>query len=234
MALKVGELFATANIDTGGFKSGIASMTSKVMSFKKTALVAFGAVGAAIGGVLMSSAKEFAAYEDQLVTSTTVMTDAAKETEEFAKTQKTLDKVYKQLGKETRYTMDEIAAAGTELGRTGYSAEETADALWGVVDVASASGENLPEVAKNLTNVANAFGMEASELGRLGDIFAQAASSSNVSVRSLSEAMKYFAPIAESMGWSEEKATEFATPLCPVYSVTKLPSFTFHTCTVLS
>ncbi len=207
MALQVGKIFATAKAKTGGFTSGMQALGASVLSFKKTALMAFGAVGAAVGGFIGSSIKSYSNYSDVLKKAAVVTKQTGDEAMTLEEREKSLDETFKQLGKDTRFTMGEIAAAGTEIGRTGYNVEETKDALWGVVDVAAASGEDLPMVAKKLTNVAKGFGMEADELGRLGDVFAEASRSHNVTVQSLSEAFEYFGPIANQMDWSIEKAT---------------------------
>ena len=64
MALNVGEVTATANIDSSKFNKGIDNMGSKVSGFKKTAVAAFTGVATAIAGVGAAGAVMVGAVSD--------------------------------------------------------------------------------------------------------------------------------------------------------------------------
>ena len=209
MALKVGELYADASLNTGGFTRGISTLLGSVRGFSKKAGLLLGGVTAAVGGLAI-------AMGGKAVGSAATFQKAMADVEAAADTSEegmaALEEKAKELGKSSKFMMADIAGAERALAKSGYTAEQTVAAMDGVVDAAAASGEPLERVGVQITNVVKGFDAAASETGRFADVFAEAARSSNVSINSLAEGMKYVGPITsdmlKEMNMSAEQAKE--------------------------
>ena len=59
--------------------------------------------------------------------------------------------------------------------------------------------------SENTATALRGFGLEASEAGHVADVFARAAADTNAEVGDMGEALKYVAPVANSMGISLEE-----------------------------
>jgi TP901 family phage tail tape measure protein len=73
-------------------------------------------------------------------------------------------------------------------------------AMPGTLDLAAAGMIDLATAADIATNVLSGFGLEAEQMGRVGDVMAKAAASANTSVFELGDAMKFSAPLASKLG----------------------------------
>ncbi|MEX0706035.1 MAG: phage tail tape measure protein, partial [Nitriliruptoraceae bacterium] len=87
----------------------------------------------------------------------------------------------------------------------GFSAEEATKALPDTLSLAAAGGMELAQSADLASNVLQQFALEVDETGRVADVLAQAAASSNTSVAQLGEGMKMAGPIANAAGLSIEE-----------------------------
>jgi TP901 family phage tail tape measure protein len=110
----------------------------------------------------------------------------------------------KELGSTTQFSASEAADAMANLGQAGFKVNEILDATPGLLSLAAASGADLARSAEIASSNIAAFGLKASDAGRVADVFAQAAASSNVGIEDLAEAMKYAAPVAKQFGLSIE------------------------------
>lgn len=110
----------------------------------------------------------------------------------------------RELGSTTKYSALQAAEGMEFLARAGFSANEVMAAMPGLLDLAAASGTELGVAADIASNILSGFGMEAGEAGRVANVLALATASSNTSVESMGEAMKYVAPVASAMGISVE------------------------------
>ncbi|MES5940686.1 MULTISPECIES: phage tail tape measure protein [unclassified Bacillus cereus group] len=109
------------------------------------------------------------------------------------------------MAKTSVYSTSQVAAAYAELGAKGFDAAKSTAALPGVLSAAAASGEDLGLVADTVTSALNAFGMEASQSGKVADILAQGANQSAASVLDMNYALKYAAGPANALGISLEE-----------------------------
>ena len=110
-----------------------------------------------------------------------------------------------EMAKTSVYSTSQVAAAYAELGAKGFDAAKSTAALPGVLSAAAASGEDLGLVADTVTSALNAFGMEASQSGKVADILAQGANQSAASVLDMNYALKYAAGPANALGISLEE-----------------------------
>ncbi|MGE0981337.1 phage tail tape measure protein [Bacillus cereus] len=109
------------------------------------------------------------------------------------------------MAKTSVYSTSQVAAAYAEMGAKGFNAAQSTAALPGVLSAAAASGEDLGLVADTVTSALNAFGLEASQSGKVADILAQGANQSAASVLDMNYAFKYAAGPAHSLGISMEE-----------------------------
>ena len=110
----------------------------------------------------------------------------------------------KQLGSTTQFSASEAAEAMANLGQAGFGVNEILAATPGLLNLAAASGADLARSAEIASSNIAAFGLKASDAGRVADVFAMAAAASNVDIEDLAEAMKYAAPVAKQFGLSLE------------------------------
>lgn len=103
-------------------------------------------------------------------------------------------------------TNDIIGGLG-ELARAGLSAEQAISALTPTLDLAQAGGLGLSEAVGITATTLTQFGMEASEAGRVADVLAQAANSTQSSVQGLGLSLSYAAPLARQLGLGLEETT---------------------------
>jgi TP901 family phage tail tape measure protein len=101
-------------------------------------------------------------------------------------------------------TAEEAAGALADLARAGLSADKAIAALPPSLQLAQAGQIELGESSTILTRVMAGFNMEAEQSGRIADVLAKGADSSNTSVRGLGDALSYAAPTAVSLGLSLE------------------------------
>ncbi|HGF7128515.1 TPA: phage tail tape measure protein [Enterococcus faecium] len=109
------------------------------------------------------------------------------------------------LGAKTAFSAKESAAGMENLASAGFSAQEIMKAMPGLLDLAAVSGGDVALASENTATALRGFGLEASEAGHVADVFARAAADTNAEVGDMGEALKYVAPIANSMGISLEE-----------------------------
>jgi TP901 family phage tail tape measure protein len=110
----------------------------------------------------------------------------------------------KDLGATTQFSASEAADAMAFLGMAGFKTNEILQATPGLLDLAAASGTDLAKSADIASNILGAFGLKATEMGRVADVLALTTASSNVTMEMLSESMKNAAPVAKQFGLSIE------------------------------
>ncbi|MBG9506184.1 phage tail tape measure protein, TP901 family, core region [Bacillus thuringiensis] len=103
------------------------------------------------------------------------------------------------------YSTGQVAAAYAELGAKGFDAAKSTAALPGVLSAAAAAQEDLGLVADTVTSALNAFGLEASQSGKVADVLAQAANQSAAGMSDMNYAFKYGAGPAHALGISMEE-----------------------------
>ncbi|EME8167577.1 phage tail tape measure protein [Enterococcus lactis] len=109
------------------------------------------------------------------------------------------------LGAKTAFSAKESADGMENLASAGFNAQEIMKAMPGLLDLAAVSGGDVALASENTATALRGFGLEASEAGHVADVFARAASDTNAEVGDMGEALKYVAPVANSMGISLEE-----------------------------
>ena len=114
----------------------------------------------------------------------------------------------KEMGKTTAFSSSEAADALNFMAMAGWKANQQLAAIEPVMNLASASGEDLGTVADIVTDSMTALGLEANDAGKYADILAKTSSNANTNVGMLGESFKYAAPIIGTMSKDEEQAAK--------------------------
>lgn len=109
------------------------------------------------------------------------------------------------LGAKTAFSAKESAVGMENLASAGFNAQEIMKAMPGLLDLAAVSGGDVALASENAATALRGFGLEAGEAGHVADVFARVAADTNAEVRDMGEALKYIAPVANSMGISLEE-----------------------------
>lgn len=119
----------------------------------------------------------------------------------------------RQLGADTMFSATDAAQGQGYLAMAGFSPQAILDAMPGLLDMAKAGGNELAETADIASNILTGFNIQASEMGRVGDVLVGAFTRSNTNLAMLGETMKYAAPIASSLGQDIETVAAMAGKL---------------------
>lgn len=118
-----------------------------------------------------------------------------------------LEETARKFGATTTFSATEAAEALKYMSLAGWSAEESASALGGVLDLAQASGMGLAEASDMVTDYLSAFGKEASDSAYFADMLAYAQANSNTTAAMLGEAYKNCAANLNAAGQDMETVT---------------------------
>ena len=113
----------------------------------------------------------------------------------------------KEFGATTVFSASESADALKYMSLAGWSAQESADALGGVLNLAAASGMDLAKASDMVTDYLSAFGLEAKDSARFADLLAYAQANSNTTAEALGEAFKNSAANMNAAGQDVETVT---------------------------
>lgn len=108
------------------------------------------------------------------------------------------------LGASTAWSASNVTEAEELLGQAGYSTQENIAALPGLLSLASAGSLDLASATDIAVSSMKAFNLDASKAGHVADVLSLSANATNSDVTDLGEAMKYIAPVANSLGISIE------------------------------
>lgn len=163
----------------------------KNMSMKVTAPIA------ALGAV---SFNVFKGFEQEM---SKVQAVSGATADEFA----ALSKNAKDLGASTMFSAREVASLQTEFAKLGFTATEITKVTGATLALAQASGSDLARSAEVAGSTLRAFGLDASETGRVTDVMAASFSTSALDMETFANSMKFVAPVAKSAGMSIEETS---------------------------
>ena len=165
--------------------------TGKNLSMKLTAPLV------ALGGVSFNVFKGFEAEMSK------VQAVSGATAEEF----KALSDNAKELGASTMFSAREVASLQTEFAKLGFTATEITKVTESTLALAQASGSDLARSAEVAGSTLRAFGLDASETGRVTDVMAKSFSTSALDMETFANSMKFVAPVAKSAGMSIEETS---------------------------
>lgn len=197
-------LFAKISIDDKDYNSKISNAQSKFQKVGQTLgglNKTFLGIGTAIGGVAGIASKFGMDFEAQMSKVGAISGASGKDIED-------LTSKAKEMGRTTKFSATESGQAFEYMAMAGWKTGEMLEGIEGVMNLASASGEDLALVSDIVTDSMTAFGLSANESARFADVLAVASSNSNTNVAMLGESFKYVAPLAGSMGYSIEDTSK--------------------------
>ncbi|WP_291726168.1 phage tail tape measure protein [Bernardetia sp.] len=112
-----------------------------------------------------------------------------------------------KLGSETEFTAKQVAEGQKFLAMAGFDVTDTMAGMRGMLSLASAGNLDLARAADIASNAMAVFGMKGSEAQKAADVLAAAATSSNTTVQSLGESIKYFSGAIATYKIPMEEAT---------------------------
>lgn len=110
----------------------------------------------------------------------------------------------KEMGATTKFSATESSEALKYMAMAGWDTSQMLAGISGIMNLASASGEELGTTADIITDALTAFKLKAEDAGHFSDILASASSNANTNVSMLGESFKYCAPTAGALGYSAE------------------------------
>jgi TP901 family phage tail tape measure protein len=127
-----------------------------------------------------------------------------------------LEQSARQLGASTEYTAVQVAGLQKELAKLGFNPNEIISATAAIVNLATATGEDLAASAKIAASTLRAFNMEAGETERLTNVMAGSFVRSGLDLESFKHSMKFAAPMANKLGVDVETTTLIMAKLADV------------------
>lgn len=118
-----------------------------------------------------------------------------------------LTQVAKDYGASTSFSASECADALKYMSLAGWDANQSIEALGGVLNLAAASGMELGAASDMVTDYMSAFGMEASKSTYFADMLSHAQSTSNTTAEALGEAYRNCAANLNAAGQDVETVT---------------------------
>lgn len=97
-----------------------------------------------------------------------------------------------------------VADLQIELGKLGFTAREIGLAVVPIVNLATATGEDLANAAEISAATLRSFNLDATQMTRVIDVMAKSFTSSALDMRRWAEGAKYAAPVANQLKWSVE------------------------------
>jgi TP901 family phage tail tape measure protein len=117
----------------------------------------------------------------------------------------TLKSTIYSLGKESRFSLQELAEAATILAQAGVSAGQMESVLRSVTTLATASGSTIDEAAQLVTSAIGSFQLQASEAGRVADLMVNALNRTKLTVQQTGQAIQYVGATAFEQNISLEQ-----------------------------
>ena len=109
------------------------------------------------------------------------------------------------LGASTSFSATEVAAGMENLASAGFTTNEIMEAMPGLLNLAASSGAELATASEIAASAIRGFGLEANQSAHVADVFAEAAARTNAQTEDMGNAMKYIAPVANTMGLKIEE-----------------------------
>ncbi len=156
-----------------------------------------GTVAALGTAIYAGPVKKAAEFEEQMSTVKSISNASAEDMEK-------LSKKAKEMGATTAFTATEAGEAMEYMAMAGWKTEDMLGGIEGIMNLASASGEELGSVSDIVTDALTAFGLSADEAGHFSDVLAQASSNANTNVSMMGSTFQKVAPVAGALGYSVE------------------------------
>jgi TP901 family phage tail tape measure protein len=175
-----------------------------------------GLVSQGLGSVI----QQFIDFDKAALGATVRFKDIGPEAANFNDQLKIIRESARAAGATTEFTAAQSAEALDFLARAGFTSVQAMGALRGMINLATASGEDFSSVANMSSDLLGSFGLNAEDaaqkitnLNRLNDVLVKSANSANVTVETMFETMKTAAPIGRNLGIELEEVAALTAML---------------------
>ena len=216
--MKVGELFASFNLDTSGLDGAVKGAESKLSGIGSGLSVAGVAAMAAVGAAAKKAATEI--YEagtefDSQMSKVFAIRTFDKSVAEDVAAMDALSAKALEMGSTTQFTASQAGQAFEYMAMAGWDTAAMLGGIEPILNLAAAAGEDLGTTSDIVTDAMTAFGYTIDSVGgdtaafmemttHFTDVLAAASSHANTNVSMMGESFKYAGAIAGSMGYSIE------------------------------
>lgn len=181
------------------YESNLSNLKQEMKGLAKvTAGVAVGA------GILSMPVKTAIEFEQSMLNVKSVINGITEE--EFT----ALNNEAKRLGAATSFSASQAAEGMKYLAMAGFNTNQIIESMPGLLDMARAGVVDLGRASDISSNILSAFGISANEMGKVADTLTMAFTTSNTTLESLGNTMKYVGPIAKAAGMNLEEAAAMA------------------------
>lgn len=119
----------------------------------------------------------------------------------------------RKMGAQTQFSATQAAEGLKFLTMAGFETEQAITALPGTLNLAAAGAIGLAEASDISSNILSGFNLEASELGRVGDVLTNTFTKSNTTLQMLGDTLKFAAPVAAALKVPIEEVSAMAGKL---------------------
>lgn len=150
--------------------------------------------GAAIGGALLGATNQAADFQFQMDAVNAALGGLDASQMEVV-TQQALD-----MGAASKFSAGEVAGVQEQLAKSGLSVEEvTGGATQAVLDLASATGENLTTAANSTASALNLFNLDATQTADVADIITAALNESSATLPDFQRGLNSLGPVMANL-----------------------------------
>ena len=167
MALKVGELFASFNLDTSGIDSAVRSAESKMSNLGKNLAIGGAAMTAAVTVPLKQAATAiYEAGTDFDAEMSKVFAIAGDSVTGSVEVMEALRAKALEMGSTTQFTATEAGEAMEYMAMAGWKSEQMLAAIGPLMNLAAAAGADLGTTSDIVTDAMTAFGISLPTHGK--------------------------------------------------------------------
>lgn len=197
--------------NTAKFGAALSQANKQSLAFQKTILKLGSALGVTFGSQQVFNGLKYgigvmAEFEKQMSTVKAITGAVGGEL-------KSLENNALELGRSTQFAASQVAGLQIEYGRLGFSTSEILATTKATINLATATGENLSRSAEIAGSTLRAFGLDASQSGRVTDVMASSFNKSALALDSFADGIKYVAPVAKATNVSLEETTALLSVL---------------------
>lgn len=187
------------NAEVGRFQRNVGNYPQTFMKFGQAALGAFGVGSALYVGVGLfrdgaRTVKEFNKAQVELQSLSGQTADQLQGLTDEAK----------RLGRETLFTATEVTKLQVELSKLGFTNNEISQVTGDIINFAIALDAQVAPAATVAASTMRAFGLDATEMGRIVSVLGVAANKTALSFEDFEGNIATFAPVARQFGFSIE------------------------------
>jgi len=185
--------------------NSVSGVGATLKTLGATALVTGTAIGA---GLVVSGAKATSMFVDFEKSISNAASVTGLTGEAFKSAKENISAVAQELGQKTAFSSSQAADALYNLASAGIDVSKiTSSQLVPVLNLASGTQYGLAETTAAVTSTLSQFSLGFDSAGRVADVFASAAGSTQANMEKLSLSMNYVGTISHSVGMSLEDTT---------------------------